>query len=44
MCRTMGIYRLPTSAYHAMGSGNTERVNHMIARTLSTMVNERQDY
>ena len=39
----MGIMKLTTSAYHAMGNGGTERVNQSMAQMLSLVVNERQD-
>ena len=43
LCRLLGIRKLTTSAYHAMGNGGTERVNHTMAQMLSMVVNERQD-
>ena len=39
----LGIRKLTTSAYHAMGNDGTERVNHTMAQMLSMVVNERQD-
>ena len=43
VCRMMGIRKLTTSAYHAMGNGGTERVNRTMAQMLSMVVNDRQD-
>lgn len=43
VCRMMGIRKLTTSAYHAMGNGGTERVNRTMAQMLSMIVNDRQD-
>ncbi len=42
VCSMLGIRKLSTSAYHAMGNGGTERVNHTMAQMLSMVVNERQ--
>ena len=39
----LGIRKLTTSTYHAMGNGGTERLNHTMAQMLSMVVNERQD-
>ena len=43
VCKVLGIRKLTTSAYHAMGNGGTERVNHTMAQMLSMVVNERQN-
>lgn len=38
----MGVQKLSTSSYHAMGNGGTERVNHIMAQMLACVVNEKQ--
>ena len=40
VCKMLGIRKLTTSAYHVMGNGGTERVNHTMAQMLSMVVHE----
>ena len=43
MCRILGIHTTQTTSYHAMGNGETERMNRTILQMLRIMGNERYD-
>ena len=41
--RLLGVRKLATSSYHPNGNGGVERMNHIMAQMLATVVNEQQD-